>query len=244
MSSVRSAVILCAAVSAGLVLCAGARAQCRQGGGSGGGGGGRGGPGGPGVNGGLALFQQQQLQQLVARQQALQIQELNLQVRKLAKDDPSAVEEALQSPSAATRWAAARVVALKSLPLQDRLIELLTDPDYLVRQAARQGLVRLSARAQDSKKKRPTGRGVDFGPVPNASSAARTAAARKWRAWWKRQDVGPTFLTARSPTTVPTDGAKRSDSAAKLSQPRGGSPAFLTTDKGGGGQGRGNDDKP
>ena len=135
------------------------------------------------MNIGLALFQQQQmqqmqqLQQLVARQQNLQMQELNRLVRELTRADPSAVEKALQSPSAETRWAAARVVALKSLPLQDRLIKMLTDPDYFVRQVARKGLVHLSARARGSKKKL-TARKVDFGPVPNASAAGQSAAAQ------------------------------------------------------------------
>ena len=228
MSSARSSVVLGAAVVAGLVLSAGAQAQCRQGGSSGGGGR----PGGPGMNNGQAVLQQQiqQLQQLVLQQQ---LRQLDLQVRELARAEPGVVEEALQSPLAETRWVAARVVALKSLPLQDRLIKLLTDPDLFVRQAARQGLIVLSARAQRSQEASSTAKRVDFGPLPGAGPAAHATAARKWQTWWKRLEGSQ------------TDQAKRPTKTDKSSTPRGGSPALLSTTKvDGGGQGRGQDDKP
>lgn len=228
MSSVRSSLVLRAVVLASLVLSAEARAQCRHGGG-----GGPGGRGGPGMNFGLVLLQQQQLQlQQVALQQ--QLRQLDLQVRELARADPSAVKEALQSPLATTRWVAARVVTIKSLPLQDGLIKLLTDPDFLVRQAARQGLVKLSTRAQRSPDNQKLSvRRVDFGPLPSAGPAAQAASARKWQAWWKRLEGSQ------------TQQAKRPNKTGKTSTPRGGSPAALSTTKlDRGGQGRGHDDKP
>ena len=233
MSSARSSVVFAATVFAGLVLCPGAPAQCHQGGGPGGSGGRSGGPGGPGMNGGLALLQQQQMQQLQQIVLQQQLQELDRQVRELAKADPSAVEEALQSPSATTRWVAARVVTLQSLPLQDGLIKLLTDPDLFVRQAARQGLVSLSTRAQRSTdKERPSARRVDFGPLPSAGPAAQAQSARKWRDWWKKLDASQTAQ------------ANTSDKTDKSSAPRGGSPLLLSTVKvEGRGQGRGQNDK-
>jgi hypothetical protein len=172
----------------------------------------------------------QQLQQLVLQQQ---LQKLDLQVRELAKADPSAVEEALQSPLAETRWVAARVVALKALPLQDGLIKLLTDQDLFVRQAARQGLIVLSSRAQRSQAKEASAvKRVDFGPLPSAGPAAQAAAARKWQSWWKRLDGSE------------TDSSKKPTSTVK-SSPRSGSPTLLSTVQGNGeSQGSKQDAKP
>jgi hypothetical protein len=229
MSSARSSVVFGAAVLAVLVLSSGVQAQCHQGGGPGGGGR----SGGPGMNGGLALLQQQQRQQLQQIVLQQQLQELDRQVRELAKADPSAVEEALQSPLATTRWVAARVVTFQSLPLQDGLIKLLTDPDLFVRQAARQGLISLSAQAQrNTDKERPSARRVDFGPLPSAGPAAQAQAARKWHDWWKKLDASQ---------TEPANKLVKTD---KSSAPRGGSPLLLSTVKvEGGGQGRGQNDK-
>jgi hypothetical protein len=185
------------------------------------------------MNNGLALLQQQQMQQLQQIVLQQQFQELDRQVRDLARADPSVVEEALESPLATTRWVAARVVTLKSLPLQDGLIKLLTDPDLFVRQAARQGLISLSTRAQrSSDKERPSVRRVDFGPLATAGPAAQAQAARKWRDWWKKLDASR------------TDQASASEKTAKSTTPRGGSPTPLSTVKvEGGGQGRGQNDQ-
>ena len=218
MSSSRRSVMLCVAalltVLVGLPLSQQARGQCHSGGG-----GGRGGS--PGLGGGGMIpvggggFQQQQqlqtllLQQQMLQQQYLQVQDLNRQVRELSRSDLTAVEEALQSSQVETRWAAARVVALKSLPLQDGLIGLLTDSNAHVRQAAREGLVRLGTAALRKSKGRTATRRVDFGPVPSAGPAAREAAARKWRDWWDRMDSSQADRKAVSSSSTSREPATR-----------------------------------
>jgi hypothetical protein len=58
--------------------------------------------------------------------------------------------------------------------LGEDLIDLLSDEESKVREAAHNALVRLS-------------RGKDFGPKPDANESARTLAIKKWRDWWAKQ---------------------------------------------------------
>jgi Spy/CpxP family protein refolding chaperone len=132
----------------------------------------------------LLLQQQQQLLQQVQQQQQLQTAKLKRQMRELAKEGPEAIKAALKNPDADMRLVAALVAGKTTPALTDDLIPLLTDDNALVRQAARRSLVSLSTK-RDGK---PTGlRGVDFGPVANANAAAQKTAARKWTAWFVRQ---------------------------------------------------------
>jgi hypothetical protein len=72
------------------------------------------------------------------------------------------------------RTAAARVVGQRKLRHGGELIELLSDVDSNVQQAARQALVALAG-------------GMDHGPAADADSATREAAIAQWRRWWAAQ---------------------------------------------------------
>ena len=82
----------------------------------------------------------------------------------------------------------------RQLPWSADLIARLSDSNALVRQAARRSLIILSFFAlqqdgltqtivADNQASRPNI--VDFGPVPNADSAAREESAKRWEDWWK-----------------------------------------------------------
>ena len=88
----------------------------------------------------------------------------------LARQTSPVLKKRLKDDLPEVRAAAARVVAVKGLPLESELIDLLADTQADVRQAAHEALVRL-------------GEGVDFGPGRAAGEAERTKAVRDWRAW-------------------------------------------------------------
>jgi hypothetical protein len=136
------------------------------------------------------LLQQRQLQQ-IQHQQVLQMKFLEDQVRELAGQGREALKIALQDPRPEKRWAAVFVIGKDRLPLTDELIERLTDDNPFVRQAARQGLVRLSTTVGTREGKPSARRSVDFGPAPDANRTAQKAAARKWRTWFERQQARP-----------------------------------------------------
>jgi hypothetical protein len=72
------------------------------------------------------------------------------------------------------RAAAARTAGARKLRFGAELIDLLSDSEESVRQAARQALVQLS-------------RGQDHGPRTDATEEELSTAVRNWRAWWDRQ---------------------------------------------------------
>jgi hypothetical protein len=94
--------------------------------------------------------------------------------KHLARQPAALVKDKLKDDRAEVRAAAARAVATRGLRYGAELIDLLTDSDKGVRQAARQALVRIS-------------RGQDYGPEPGASEDEVTAAVRDWSAWWTKQ---------------------------------------------------------
>jgi hypothetical protein len=94
--------------------------------------------------------------------------------KHLARQPAAVVKAKLKDDRAEVRAAAARTVAARGLHYGSELIDLLTDSDKGVRQAARQALVRLS-------------RGQDFGPEPGASEDDVAVAVRDWSAWWDKQ---------------------------------------------------------
>lgn len=157
------------------------------------------------------------LQQARAEQHAWQ--QLFLATLQLSDDE---LRQALQSPRAEQRFAAALLVGEKRLPWQRELNPLLQDRSLAVRQAARRSLVVLSFLALNpaeaallaapvrtrpptplTRLKRP----VDFGPAPAATAAGQWLAAEKWAAWWATQEKGITTDSSRggsgAATTAP-----------------------------------------
>jgi hypothetical protein len=72
------------------------------------------------------------------------------------------------------RIAVSQTIGAKKLRYGAELIELLSDGDDDVRQAARRALVQISG-------------GVDHGPSPDASFDERETARARWREWWAKQ---------------------------------------------------------
>jgi hypothetical protein len=89
--------------------------------------------------------------------------------------DSDALVKRFKDDRAEIRAAAARVAGGRSLHISEPLINLLTDGEETVRDAARQSLVRLS-------------HGKDFGPAPGATDADRKKAAQEWRSWLTAQN--------------------------------------------------------
>ncbi len=188
--------VVCAALAGGPFANV-ARAQCGRGGGS-----------GPRLSPGLLqqqVLQQQLLLQQVQQQQLLQTAQLDRQMRDLADQGPEAIKAALKDPQAKKRWMAALVVGKYGPALTDELIELLTDDNSFVRQAARKSLVRLSTTAGTRQGKPSTRRSVDFGPAANANRAAQKVAARKWRTWFEKQQAKADTL---KPVSAPVPAAR------------------------------------
>jgi hypothetical protein len=100
---------------------------------------------------------------------------LELLVKNLARQPVSTIKEKLADKRPEVRSAAAWVVADRKLPYGDELIEMLSDKDMDVAQAARQALNRLA------------GGDTDFGPNRSATEAERAMAIKQWREWWAKQ---------------------------------------------------------
>jgi hypothetical protein len=94
--------------------------------------------------------------------------------RHLGRQTADVVQEKLQDEEPEVRKAAARVVAAKMPALAGGVIDLLTDGEADVRQAAHAALVKLA-------------KGKDFGPEDQATREQRDEAQAKWREWWKKQ---------------------------------------------------------
>lgn len=94
--------------------------------------------------------------------------------RVLSRQSTEALKERLKDTHAVVRSTAARIAGNKRPPLGAELIDLLSDDEAEVRQAAHQSLLRLN-------------RGVDLGPADDADSTERSASIRKWRDWWAKQ---------------------------------------------------------
>jgi hypothetical protein len=106
------------------------------------------------------------LQSEIARQN-LALQAL---LRELGHEEPIAVVQKLKDAEPWVRWAAIQVASKKWLAVEKELIGLLSDAHPAVRDAARQGLVRLS-------------RGNDFGPPAKASAVQVAQAQESWQTW-------------------------------------------------------------
>jgi hypothetical protein len=95
--------------------------------------------------------------------------------KNLVRQGVKVIKEKVKDDRAEVRAAVARVIASKGLKLGDELIDLLGDDNAAVREAAHSALVKLA-------------KGTDHGPAKNATVEERTAAVKKWRAWWDKQD--------------------------------------------------------
>jgi hypothetical protein len=95
-------------------------------------------------------------------------------LRELLHEEPSTVAKKLKDSDPFVRWVAIHVAARKWLPVEKQLIELFDDPYPGIRDAARQGLVRLS-------------RGNDFGPLPTATASQIQQAQARWQRWLEMQ---------------------------------------------------------
>ncbi len=94
---------------------------------------------------------------------------------KVSHQDDAKIKEYLKHDRAVVRATAARVAGTNKLALGSELIDLLSDDNSEVRAAAHQALVRLNPEK-------------DFGPSANADQAERSAAVKKWRDWWAKQN--------------------------------------------------------
>jgi hypothetical protein len=113
----------------------------------------------------------------------------------------------LQSPKPEMRFAAAVAVGEKGLPLADPLIELLGDPDVLVRQAARRSLVVLSYyidAARKAKLRNVRAQAVDYGPKSVKQWAVKDAQ-KKWTDWVakNRTDLAKVQVIQTAANTTP-----------------------------------------
>ncbi len=100
---------------------------------------------------------------------------MELLIKNLGRQPVSTIKEKLADKRPEVRSAAAWVVADRRLPFGDELIEMLSDKDMDVAQAARQALNRLA------------GGDTDFGPNRGATEAERAMAIKQWREWWAKQ---------------------------------------------------------
>jgi len=97
-------------------------------------------------------------------------------LRALSRQDMDELREKLRHLNPMVRLETVQVVALKRLHLESELIDRLTDPQPVVREAAHQALILLS-------------RGTDFGPWPQATPTQQAEAIHKWRAWLAVQEL-------------------------------------------------------
>jgi hypothetical protein len=124
-------------------------------------------------------------QALLAQRQLLRL------IESTAKKSEIDVKTALTSDRADERFAAAVVVGEKGMHLANELIELVSDNDVLVRQAARRSLVVLSYYVDAAKKTNQTTKpqAVDYGPKPTAGKYAIKDSAKKWKEWVAKNDA-------------------------------------------------------
>jgi hypothetical protein len=100
---------------------------------------------------------------------------LELLLKNLGRQPEATIKDKLKDTRPEVRSAAAWVVADRKLPFGDELIQMLSDKDLDVGQAARQALNRLA------------GGDTDYGPNRGATDAERADAIRQWQEWWAKQ---------------------------------------------------------
>lgn len=104
---------------------------------------------------------------LAAQNQAILLR-VRVATNQLSRANPFLVRQALQHPDPVYRFAAARTIGNRRLPGFDHdLVDLLSDLDEYVVQAARQSLMRLH--------------GKDFGPLPCVGGDALRTSIAEWQ---------------------------------------------------------------
>jgi hypothetical protein len=119
------------------------------------------------------LVDQQIRRELDIRQEAqrLLIQtQLQQLIEKTVKDNPEILCRKLREGTPLERYLAIQVIARRRLPLEKDLIQVLRDPDKLIRQTAHDALVRIC-------------RGTDFGPTAGVSKRGISRAVERWQQW-------------------------------------------------------------
>lgn len=133
--------------------------------------------------GGNPQFEQMQLinqkirRELDIRQEAKRLlvqTQLRQTIEKMVKDKPDLLCKKLRDGIPLERLIALQVIGRRRLPLEKELIDVLRDPDKMIRQTAHDALVRIS-------------RGTDFGPSTGASKRGLGRAVEKWRHWLELQ---------------------------------------------------------
>jgi hypothetical protein len=140
--------------------------------------------------------QQAQFRTYILQKQLEKQQTYQTLLTRAYQADEVTLRAALRSKSGAERFAASYIVGERLLPWQDELIDQLTDPSDIVRQAARRSLVMLSFFTLRGERATPGADNpagekgtekpsvVDFGPKAHSDKPAREEAAKKWRTWW------------------------------------------------------------
>jgi HEAT repeat protein len=149
-------------------------------------------------------LQQQELSRVYSEQMAVRREKLQA-LRHLSAAQLDDLKNSLKHENATVRLEAVTVAALKRPPVESELIDLLNDPQPLVRESAHQALVRVA-------------RGTDFGPLPTATPAEHTRAVRAWRNWLALQDSAAAVQDYPPPTPALAVRPEADDEAARLSK--------------------------
>jgi hypothetical protein len=112
---------------------------------------------------------QEQLLYFVKQQQKQQ-QELASTWRDLMKLENEMLIRKMNDPNPLVALLATQAAGKRRLPVEKKAIGLLSQEDPMIRQAARQTLIRL-------------GYGIDYGPDPTATPPQIAAAVRSWNEW-------------------------------------------------------------
>ncbi len=97
------------------------------------------------------------------------------QLEALGQADSAKLQAALTDKNPLMQLTAIQAIHRRRVHLEKDLIERLTDPQPLIRVAARQALVRLA-------------RGTDFGPEVDANQLESAKAVRRWQSWLAQQE--------------------------------------------------------
>jgi hypothetical protein len=165
----------------------------------------------------MELIQQQIRRELDIRQEAQRLlvqTQLRQTIEKMVKDKPDLLKEKLCEGTPLERYIAIQVIGRRRLPLEKDLIEVLHDPDKMIRQAAHDALIRVC-------------RGTDFGPKSGVSKRAVGRAVQQWRHWLDLQQSAPPLrlfesiavLAASPQRKDPFDAAKLAADPGELEFP-------------------------